>query len=286
LTRNGPAAAQMREWRTVLPGRLNIDAAGLSRLSENERLLALCRLEYDALRLWAAATRNGREKIESRVRDIQTAPIPAEMTASIRTKFDEVLALIGERSRSGELPPISPDALRSVAEMFNEFLDQTVRIGPQAALLGRLSVAGYTKTEQLRLTRDQLVSRCLFERQVRSVARDLLNASRDEEESLARTLDLGDCPGAWLEWRLRHCVGQGSFEPRPSHDYDAQRLAYLPYVDLLFTDKEMVEFVRQVQADASTALRVRACRPPVAIPSTLDALESALGILIPSDRGH
>src|SRR2546425_1390181 len=120
-----------------------------------------------------------------------------------------------------------------------------------------------------------------FELQVRRFAHEVLNVSESDQESLARTLDLSDCPGSWLERRLDLSVRHGCRQPRASHHYDVERLAHLPYVDLLLTDAEMADFVRQVRNDESTPARIRDVRPPVAIPSSLDALEEALGSLKP-----
>ena len=120
-----------------------------------------------------------------------------------------------------------------------------------------------------------------FELQVRRFAHEVLNVSESDQESLARTLDLSDCPGSWLERRLDLSVRHGCRQPRASHHYDVERLVYLPCVDLLLTDAEMADFVRQVRNDESTPARIRDVRPPVAMPSLLDALEEALGSLKP-----
>lgn len=154
-------------------------------------------------------------------------------------------------------------------------------IGPQAALLERLPVAGLTEAELHKLTRDDLVTRYWFQFVVRTFARQVLNANGGGQEFLARTLDLADCPGSWLQRRLELCVRRGSREPRPNHRYDAERLAYLPYVDLLLTDKEMAEFVRQIRNDKSTPARICEVRPPMVIPTSIDALEEALDSLKP-----
>ena len=155
------------------------------------------------------------------------------------------------------------------------------RPGPRATLLEYLPVAGLSEAESLRLPTDELVNRWVFEFAVRSVARELLNASEHEQEVLARTLDPADCPGSWLRWKLRLCVRWGSSEPNPSHHFDAERLAYLPYVDLLLTDKQMVEFVREIMRDESTPQRIRRLRPPLSLPFSVDALEEAIDSLGP-----
>lgn len=151
-----------------------------------------------------------------------------------------------------------------------------MEIGPREYLLQELRTAQPTEAERSRPTLDQLVARCFFEHYVRSVARNLLEAFEDEEEALVRELDLSDCPGSWLQRKVELRVRRASSEPEPSHHFDAERLSYLPYVDLLLTDAEMAEFVRQIMRDESTTKRIRTLRPPLAISDTLEALEQAV----------
>ncbi len=276
-TENSPGVDHLLEWTDVLPGRLNADEAGLLRLIENEALLDLLNRQYDAARFSAAAAKSeAQSKKNRRVRDLPSAPVSTAKTLDYRTEIEKGTALLQDQSRLGKLPPIPADVLPVISNVANEFLARMAEIGPQAALLEYLPVVHFTKAEQLKLTTDELASCCFFEFQVRSVARELLNASEDEQEFLARTLDFADCPGSWLQRRLELCVRRGSPEPSPSHHFDAERLAYLPYVDLLLTDAEMVEFVRQVRNGKSTPARIRDVRPPMAISYTLDALEEAL----------
>lgn len=278
-TEHGPPMEQLCNWTDVLPGRLNTHEAGVLRLIENEDLLKLFNHGYDAVRFSAAADRDGRTKTDRRVRDLPTAPLSTGEVLDYRTEIDKVIVLLEEQSRLGKLPPM-PGRINSVIANFTKmFLDRAQDIGNQATLLEFLPVVRYTKSGQQKLTTDELVSCWVFETQVRSVARELLNASEFEQESLARTLDFADCPGSWLRWRLLRCVRRSSPEPRPNHHFDAERLAYLPYVDLLLTDAEMAEFVRQVRHDESTPARIRKLRPARAIASSMDALEEALGSL-------
>ncbi len=286
ITVTGPGADELlKRWTDVLPGHLNANEAGLLRLNENETLRGLLNLEYDAARFSAAADRDAPTKTNKRVRDVPSAPTSTEKTLDYRTEIEKVIALLQEQSRLGKLPPIPVDALPVISNFSQEFLRRAEEIGPQAALVEYLPVVGFTKAEQLKLTTHELASRWFFESQVRSVARELLNASEQEQELLARTLDFADCPGSWLQWNLGVCVRRGCSEPRPNHHFDEERLGYLPYVDLLLTDAEMVEFVRQVRNDKSTPARIRDTRPPVAIPTSLDALEEALDSLEPRTSG-
>jgi hypothetical protein len=81
-------------------------------------------------------------------------------------------------------------------------------------------------------------------------------------------------------WSLAQlCIRRGVPEPKPNHHFDAERLAFLPYVDLLLTDKEMTEFVRQIRSNNSTPERIRSTRPAVSIPDSIDALEEKISSL-------
>jgi hypothetical protein len=248
---------------------------------ENQEYRNIENQMYDAARFAAGAEMAARQsKKRGRVLDLSTAPVPKEKASDCWAGFENAIALLKEQSRRGKLPPIPADALPRIADLFQDFLSRAQEIGSRETLLGYLPVARLTKSEQLKLEmHHDLVNHSVFEYLVRFVTRRLLNASDSEQEFLARTLAFADCPGSWLERRLRLCVERGPSEPEPSDHHDAERLAYLPYVDLLFTDGEMAEFVRQVRSDGSTPERVCALRPPVTISKSLEAVEEALDSL-------
>jgi hypothetical protein len=232
---------------------------------------------YDAARFEAGAEMAARQsKKRGRVRDLPTAPVPTHKALDCWAGFENAMAFLEEQSRLGNLPPIPAYALPVFTNVFQDLLSRAQEIGTRATLCERFPVVGLTASEQLKLEPDDLADHSVFEALVRIVAGARLNASESEQESLARTLDFADCPGSWLERRLRHRVEHGSSEPKPSHHNDAARVAYLPYVDLLFTDAEMTEFVRQVMRENSTPERIRALRPPAAISNSLEALGEAL----------
>lgn len=53
-------------------------------------------------------------------------------------------------------------------------------------------------------------------------------------------------------------------------------MAYLPYVDLLLTDKQMARFVHEIRNDKATPAAVREAPPAERIPDTVDALEETI----------
>ncbi|MBZ5565163.1 MAG: hypothetical protein LAP13_22420 [Acidobacteriia bacterium] len=274
---NGPAPNQLRDWSDVLPGRLTASEVGLLRAAEDKRILQVLNMEHNAAQFSAAAAKaDAKTKTEHRVRDLPSNPPTAEEAMASRQQMDKILAQLGEQPRSGDSPAIAPDLLNWVSTLVRSYLSRVEEIGPQAALLEYLPVARFAAADQQKPTTEELAIRWFFEFQVRWVARNFLNASETEEESLIKTLDFVDCPGSWLQRRLDVCAGRSSGKPEASHHFDSQRLAYLPYVDLLLTDHEMAEFVRQIQRDGSTPPRIREFRPPLSIANTIDALEEAL----------
>jgi putative intracellular protease/amidase len=283
VTATGTGVAQLAEWTDVLPGRLDTDAAEHLRVAmENQEYRDMENRAYNAARHAAAAEKLDAQRGKNlRVRNLPHTPVPPEKVPDCWAGFESALSLLKEQARMGNVPPVSEESLEVVRDFFGKFLSGVQEIGPRETLLEFLHVSGPTRPEQLKLTTHDLAVRWLFERLVRGVARDLIGAPESEQESLVRALDPGDCPAFWLEWRLRACVQRASGEPKPSHHHDAQRVAYLPYVDLLFTDWEMAELVRQVMRDHSTPGPIRALRAPVAIPNSLEALEEALDSLNP-----
>ena len=265
----------------MLPGRLNAGEAGLLReVMENQEYRNIENQMYDAARFAAEAEMAARQsKKRGRVLDLSTAPVPTEKALDCWAGFESAIALLKEQPRLKKLPPISTDTISAITDFFQDFLSRAQEIGTRETLLECLPIVRLTKSEQLKLETHDLVNNFVFEYLARFVARTLLNASDCEREFLARTLAFADCPGSWLERRLRLCVERGPSEPAPSHHHDAERLAYLPYVHLLFTDREMAEFVRQVRTGASTPERIRALRPPMTTSASLEALEEALDSL-------
>ncbi len=277
VTVTGPGAEQLLErWTDMLPGRLTANDACLLKLFENQVFANLFNSMYDASRFSASAAKQDAQAKKRRVRDFSSEPLTKEDMLAHRERIASASSSLQEQSRLGALPPIPESALPIISNAASEFLSRIEEIGPRAALLERLPVVGLTQAQLQNLTSDELVIRYWFQFVVRTFARDFLHADEGKQEFLAGTLDLADCPGSWLEKRLGSCVRRGCAEPSPNHRYDAERLAYLPYVDLLLTDAEMAEFVRQVRNDESTPARIRDGRPPVAIPTSLDALEKAL----------
>lgn len=275
-----PEVHPLAKWTEVLPVHLGASEVDRLRLIEGEVYLDMLKRQYDAARFQAAAAKaHSQTKNKERVRDLSSVPLPPGSVLAARTEMERQFASILERSQRGELPPISSDALAPMLDKAVEFIARMGEIGARDALLERLPVTRLTEAERLKTKARDLVECFVFEFCVRNFGREVLNLDEPTQEFLVRTLEPADCPGFWLQRRLELCVRRGCPEPRPNHHFDVERLAYLPYVDLLLTDKEMVEFVRQIRNDKSTPERIRSVRPAVSIADSMDALEEALDSL-------
>lgn len=278
----GLVAEELQRWTDVLPGRVDADVLDWLRLSESESYLDVENLMYQGAQFSAGAEKSrAHTKKERRLRDIPNAPLTTPEADARQAEFSKQMASLHERSQREGLPPIPADVPPMIANIFSQFLTRMSEIGPQAALLEKLPIARLNKEEVMKLPTHELVNCSIFEAMVRRFSHDILNLGEGEQEFLVRTLELSDAPGTWIKLRLRLCVRRGSHEPRPSHSYDAERLAYLPYVDLMLTDAEMAGFVRQIVNEKSSPERIRGLRPPLSISSTMDALEKSLDSLSP-----
>lgn len=188
--------------------------------------------------------------------------------------FADVKGRIGQ----GPMADFAARLLSQYQDLADGFLDRAGEIGPRAAMLELLQTVGVDEGKRAKLMTGELSNLSFVQSQVRFVARNFLNATGDEEQSLVRTIKPTDCPGSWLEWALRSRVRTASADPQPNHLSDAERLAYLPYVDLLITDREMTELTNQIRKDWSTPDQVRIARAPQAVSSSLAALQNALDL--------
>jgi hypothetical protein len=272
-----PDVDSLAKWAEILPGPLSASEGVALAVIEMESYKDLLKREYEASRFEAAAEKShGQAEKRGRVRDLPNSPLTVEELAAGRAGMQKALASVQDMSERGELPRLPADAIPQIARYAEEFYGRAAEVGCREALLERLPVCGLASDKVLKLEMDELVEYYLFQSCVRSFARDVLNVDTSCQEFLVRTLGPRDCPGFWLHMRLDLCIRRRVREPKPSHHFDAERLAYLPYVDLMLTDKEMAEFVREIRDDESSPPKIRNTRPAVRISGSIDALEEAV----------
>ena len=110
-----------------------------------------------------------------------------------------------------------------------------------------------------------------------SVRRVVSEMTEDESvaSSLATKLSIQDCEGMWLSKEVETQIRKnGDFST--SNELDLEHISHLPYVDLLIADKRIVAMTKQVIKAAGDPNPFERINPPVAIPNTMEALETAV----------
>lgn len=273
---------KLAQWRDVLPGLLGGEGAFLLQAIEDESFLDICNLMYDASGHAANAEKlRAQNKKTTRMGDLPNAPLSVENSLDRKAAMKKAFASLREQHHYGNSRLESSKEVSAIEDLAFGFIDRMQEIGPQAALLETLLLTGLDKNALLKQPLRDHVDSWFFQFQVRKFAGEVLGLDGQGQERLAGMLYLADCAGSWLELKLRRRIGRGSADPRANHLHDAERLAYLPYVDLLLTDAEMVEFVRQIRNDKSTPVGIKEARPPRSISNSIESLAEAIHSVAP-----
>ncbi len=271
-----------RQWADVLPGRLSSETASLwlRSLYENPLISGIVSDMYCATRYTARADKRrcGHKKIR-RLKNIASERLSEGQAQAYKAEIEKQRTLLQEGVTEDGLPAVPSSAWALVEPVLDQFSRRCEEVGPRRALLEHLNLAGVCNEDALKRSVDELIGEHAFQFQVRKFAVEMLNAGEKEREFLLRRVTLTDCPGSWLWFRLRACIRHRVANPRPNHYYDVDRLAYLPYVDLLITDKQMAQIVREIMLEESTPQRIREAPLPASIPDSMAALESAIDSL-------
>ena len=92
---------------------------------------------------------------------------------------------------------------------------------------------------------------------------------------LADKISIEDCPGKWLEQQVEHQLEiSGDFET--SNQLDIKHISYLPYVDILITDKRIVDKTIQVFRNKDLLDSLRTVTLPKKVSNSIESLENAL----------
>jgi hypothetical protein len=252
------------------------DVAAVQALEDGE-LRQYVQLFHDAVSLAAEASRRPprTKPSEKKLRDIENnIPLPKDVQA-IRDAVDRELS----RSFAGigrQLPAAARDqALARVRGCLDTFLNSALKDGVQMALTQVLSSAGAEVS--VRAPIPVLVHEHVFADEVRRTLQEDIKVT-DEGIILqaVKAVKLQDCPGTWLSREVSRSLTAAEHAPEAGSTYDLEHLGYVPYVDLLFSDKRIAEFTRQVLRRGDLPTTLSGVRPPRAIPNSVDAIRSAL----------
>jgi hypothetical protein len=234
---------------------------------------------YDASKTGAAAhsreegTKYERHRI-SQIGDAKPAP---EHRAMFLEEWEKQQPSSSELENLRELVP--PEVLNEMFDAFRDlglrFLDRAEEVGSANAYAEALGL-DLSDPSIARSFTDQASQQYAFRFSVREAAQTLGVQCESGFEMATELVRLEDCPGTWLRHAVEIQIRKATAKDEPSNLFDLNHLGHLPYVNLLFTDKRIAEFARQVLSSSNLPASLRHVKKPLAVSNSIEALESAL----------
>gem|GEM_PF-6209438 len=230
----------------------------------------------------AANSRPSQNKYEThRLSEITETESLPDHIADVMRHLEEAQASVVNLQGLGDLfsPAQLTDVMDGMKNTIECFMKRTEEVGSANALAEHLG-ADPTDRATLRKPIDLLIQQHTFGFSVRQV----LAAACGNQDPLvindvAGKIKLEDCPGTWLKYAVRLQMRKAMSTDHPSNYYDLEHLAYLPYVDMLFADKRLATFTRQVLNSDDLPSSLKGVRPPISVPNSIDSLEMEISSL-------
>lgn len=234
---------------------------------------------YDASKIGAAASsrEQGTKYERRRVSQLGDAKPTSEQRATFLEEWDKQQFPSSALENFHKLVP--PEALEGLFNAFRDlglkFLDRAEEVGSTNAFAEALGLDLNERSVSHSYT-DQAAQQFAFRFSVREAAQSIGIQDEALLNLASKLVKLEDCPGVWLRNAVELQIKKAIAKDAPSNLFDLNHLSHLPYVDVLFTDKRIAEFTRQVLASSSLPALLRDVKEPVAVPNSIEALESVI----------
>lgn len=128
----------------------------------------------------------------------------------------------------------------------------------------------------LRKTFESILNNFLFKTQLKSTLKThFLITDKTVISNIGKKISRSNCSGLWLRSEIEARLKLAN-DFAPNNEKDLDHIQYLPYVDLLFTDKRIVEMTIQVLRSSNLPLELKTISPPMKVSQSLESLEKAL----------
>ncbi len=160
------------------------------------------------------------------------------------------------------LPAAAITQLKKLTEELGRDIIQTMTdLGPRKGLESLLPIADSSTSQKKHI--DILIQESVFRKNVQEILRNFLNVTEESTiDSIAALVQIDQCPGTWLAGAVELQMAKATNTPVASDQLDIQHIAYLPYVDVLMTDKRIVEFTSQALRRKDCPSSLSKVRPP------------------------
>jgi hypothetical protein len=219
----------------------------------------------------------GQGHVRTRLNELPDEPLTHEQLTVAREQFEAAFTWSDEFVRE-HFPFMPLQSARLLLEtmkgQFRRMLERTGVVGPRRAYLEALGMLPGDVPERRFL--DQVTVEVVFGETVRETATQFLRATPAEAEYLASTIRIEHCPGQWLARAVELEARRAEAQPDASNSHDLDHLAFLPYVDVLFTDRRMGTYATSALRRADIPGALSNVRPPQWVASSIEAIEAAL----------
>lgn len=250
---------------------------------DNPLMRDIYNLNYDAYQ-----TTWNMEIDESKLGDFRTTrfssiPENAISQEELRDFIDKLKPILQENTKSiFEKYENIPDEAAEIGnnlviEALESFFNRSSQVGLKEAFAEFIEIDS-TDNKTQRTFVDKHLNGFNFKINVESTVQEQLGITDAEDiEFLKNSILPENCPGFWLKTQIRNRLLKANLIGA-SNELDIHHLSHLPYVNMLFTDKRIVEMTKQVFNSNDLLKLLRNTNMPISIPNTIEALESALFI--------
>lgn len=132
-----------------------------------------------------------------------------------------------------------------------------------------------TKESNLNKPFNDLSDRLLFENRVNYFLSQMLYDNEERINFFVDKILIEDCPGEWLKQQVEHQL-EKSHDFETNNQLDIKHISHLPYVDILITDKRIVEVTTQVFRSKDLLPSLKKVSLPKKNSNSMESLENVL----------
>lgn len=214
--------------------------------------------------------------LQTRLRDLPSGSFDAEDAASARAWLQAFLE--SDQWKADLATTIAPESREEAERFVRDWIEQTfeemLTAGAREVFARRVE-ADFPGA--LKRRTDELISRHVFRQIVEDTVVSVLKVT--DPPTVMKLVDsvlLEDCPGTWLRFAVERELRAARTKWEPGATYDLLHLSHLPYVDVMFTDREIADNTRKVRQRSGVPPAVAQAPAPISVAASLDEVERVI----------
>jgi hypothetical protein len=196
--------------------------------------------------------------------------------ASFNTNFTELLDILNsyQNEITKELSPIFKESYQqsflNINSLIESFANEAEENGYLSTISKMLEV-DISTPKQLNKPVENAVKEFHFNLIVSQTAL----THNIPKEFILKNISIEDCQSLWLCSKVKDYLIKAN-DTSPSNEYDLQHIQYLPYVDIFFADKRIVDKTKQVLKNPDLIESLKNLSAPINVSNNIESLERNL----------